>query len=198
MEIKIEMKKILGDTLPPNEILKVFPQGREYITNKLTYLLNKRQQLLNRFKHFLKRQDLNLVELILIRDTFKERVKKINKEIRRLKRYLTSEIQDTHLEIDIRTIKERINIIDIFEELYPDAKLYKTSRTVYTNCPFHDDRHPSFHIYPKTCTFYCYGCGVKGDVVDLVKLSKGLTFKEAVFFLKNLIKGGRYEEEIFK
>ena len=32
-------------------------------------------------------------------------------------------------------------------------------------CPFHDDRHPSMKIDER---FYCFGCGEKGDVIDLV------------------------------
>ena len=33
-------------------------------------------------------------------------------------------------------------------------------------CPFHDDRHPSFKLNPDF--YYCFGCGARGDVIDLV------------------------------
>ena len=33
-------------------------------------------------------------------------------------------------------------------------------------CPFHDDRHPSLKLNPDF--YYCFGCGAKGDVIDLV------------------------------
>lgn len=181
--------KHLSFPLTGKEWLNIFPEAFNYIQNKLIHLFNKRQQTLDRFKQLIKRQDLNLVEIILIRDTFKEQIKKIDKEIKKLKGYLTPEIQDAQFEINIKALKERINIIDIFEELYPDAKLHKTRRTIYTNCPFHDDKHPSFHMFPETQFFYCFGCGVKGDVVDLVKLSLNLSFKQAIEFLKN------YKEE---
>ena len=35
-----------------------------------------------------------------------------------------------------------------------------------TRCPFHDDRHPSLKLNPDF--YYCFGCGAKGDVIDLV------------------------------
>ena len=33
-------------------------------------------------------------------------------------------------------------------------------------CPFHDDHHPSLKLNPDF--YYCFGCGAKGDVIDLV------------------------------
>lgn len=65
-----------------SEWLNIFPEAFNYIQNKLIHLFNKRQQTLDRFKQLIKRQDLNLVEIILIRDTFKEQIKKIDKEIK--------------------------------------------------------------------------------------------------------------------
>jgi DNA primase len=35
-----------------------------------------------------------------------------------------------------------------------------------TRCLFHDDRHPSLKLNPDF--YYCFGCGAKGDVIDLV------------------------------
>ena len=35
-----------------------------------------------------------------------------------------------------------------------------------TRCPLHDDRHPSLKLNPDF--YYCFGCGARGDVIDLV------------------------------
>ena len=40
------------------------------------------------------------------------------------------------------------------------------TRQSMTRCPFHDDRHPSLKLNPDF--YYCFGCGAKGDVIDLV------------------------------
>ena len=40
------------------------------------------------------------------------------------------------------------------------------TRHSMARCPFHDDRHPSLKLNPDF--YYCFGCGAKGDVIDLV------------------------------
>ena len=47
-------------------------------------------------------------------------------------------------------------------------------------CPFHNERTPSFFVYPHTNTFKCYGCGVQGNVIDFVMRRDHLDFPEAV------------------
>ncbi len=39
-------------------------------------------------------------------------------------------------------------------------------RNGMTLCPFHDDHAPSLKVDTR---FYCFGCQVKGDVIDFVK-----------------------------
>lgn len=46
-----------------------------------------------------------------------------------------------------------------------------------TLCPFHNDHHPSLKLNPDF--YYCFGCGAKGDVVDLVAGLFGLSPYEA-------------------
>ena len=42
----------------------------------------------------------------------------------------------------------------------------KASRNGMACCPFHNDRHPSLKLNEDY--FFCFGCGAKGDVIDLV------------------------------
>lgn len=44
-------------------------------------------------------------------------------------------------------------------------------------CPFHNDRHPSLKLNENY--YYCFGCGVTGDVIDFVARLFGLTSFEA-------------------
>ncbi len=46
-------------------------------------------------------------------------------------------------------------------------------------CPIHQEKTPSFHVYPEKQSFKCYGCGEYGDVVDLVMKARGIPFLEA-------------------
>jgi len=42
-------------------------------------------------------------------------------------------------------------------------------------CPFHDDHHPSFIVWPATedsaGRFCCRPCGLQGDVIELTRLA---------------------------
>ena len=42
----------------------------------------------------------------------------------------------------------------------------KAGRNGMACCPFHNDRHPSLKLNEDY--FFCFGCGAKGDVIDLV------------------------------
>lgn len=67
---------------------------------------------------------------------------------------------------------------DIFEQvrwrvdLFDIARRFgKIDRKRQMLCPYpdHDDRHPSFTLYPKTQTWHCFGCGRSGDATNLMK-----------------------------
>ena len=33
-------------------------------------------------------------------------------------------------------------------------------------CPFHNDKTPSFTVFPSTQSFYCFGCQTGGDLIE--------------------------------
>ena len=50
-------------------------------------------------------------------------------------------------------------------------------------CPFHNEKTPSFYVYPETQSFYCFGCGAGGDVITFTKKINALSYPEAVKML---------------
>ena len=56
---------------------------------------------------------------------------------------------------------------------------YEPNRQGFISCPFHSERTASCKIYPKSNSFYCFGCGAGGDVIDFVRLLYGLDFRQA-------------------
>ena len=50
-------------------------------------------------------------------------------------------------------------------------------------CPFHSEKTPSCHIYSDTQSFYCFGCGAGGSVIQFIMLIEHLDFQESVRFL---------------
>lgn len=69
--------------------------------------------------------------------------------------------------MEISEIKQRLSILTVLSHynLKPD-------RSNHIKCPFHEDDKPSCRIYPETNTFHCFGCGAKGDTINLYKRKK--------------------------
>lgn len=47
-------------------------------------------------------------------------------------------------------------------------------------CPFHSEKTPSFTVYPGTQSFYCFGCGAGGDVINFVMRTENLDYVSAI------------------
>ncbi len=80
----------------------------------------------------------------------------------------------------VKKIKERVNIVDIIGSF---IKLDRNGINHRACCPFHHEKTPSFFVSEQRQTFNCFGCGVKGDVVEFVKLYEHLDFKEALRYV---------------
>ena len=61
--------------------------------------------------------------------------------------------------------------------------LKRAGRDSVCLCPFHSEKTPSCHIYTDTQSFYCFGCGAGGDVINFIRLIEHLDYLESVKFL---------------
>ncbi len=50
-------------------------------------------------------------------------------------------------------------------------------------CPFHNEKTPSFTVFPATKSFYCFGCGAGGDVVSFIMKEENLDYVGALELL---------------
>lgn len=60
------------------------------------------------------------------------------------------------------------------------VKLTRAGREYKGNCPFHNEKTPSFYVNDEKAFYHCFGCGAHGDVVRFVCEAEGRTFREAV------------------
>lgn len=77
----------------------------------------------------------------------------------------------------IDEIRSRVDIADLISEY---VSLRKQGNSFVARCPFHDDKTPSFHVTPENGLFYCFGCGVGGDLFSFVMKIDHLDFPQAV------------------
>lgn len=70
--------------------------------------------------------------------------------------------------------------IDIESVISPYVNLRRRGKNLVGLCPFHNEKTPSFTVYPENGSFYCFGCGVGGDVITFVRRMENLDYMEAV------------------
>ncbi len=80
----------------------------------------------------------------------------------------------------ISELKYRSDISDIASSY---MQLKRRGRNLVGLCPFHGEKTPSFNIYSENGSFYCFGCGVGGDVITFIMKIENLDYMEAVKFL---------------
>lgn len=78
---------------------------------------------------------------------------------------------------DIERVRERIDAVDLISSFVP---LKKAGRSYKACCPFHQEKTPSFVVFPDTQSFHCFGCGQNGDVFSFLMKIEGLEFKDAL------------------
>ncbi len=61
--------------------------------------------------------------------------------------------------------------------------LRRRGRNLVGLCPFHNEKTPSFTVYPETSSYFCFGCGAGGDVINFVRNIENLDYIEAVKLL---------------
>ena len=80
--------------------------------------------------------------------------------------------------VDIPALKARHPLGDTVEA--SGVRLRGRGRVRQGVCPFHDEVEGSFTVYADSERFYCFGCGLGGDVLDFIRQAEGLSLPEAI------------------
>ena len=89
------------------------------------------------------------------------------------------------------TIQQILSRLDIIEVVGSFVKLKKRGANYLGNCPFHNERTPSFTVSPSKEIFKCFGCGKSGNTISFLMEHEKLTYVEALRWLAN-----RYNVEV--
>lgn len=72
---------------------------------------------------------------------------------------------------------------DIVETIASYIPLKRAGRNFKANCPFHNEKTPSFMVSPERQIYHCFGCGAGGNVFGFLMQYERLEFSEAVELL---------------
>jgi DNA primase len=82
---------------------------------------------------------------------------------------------------DFETVKQRADIVDLVGQY---VTLQRAGRYFKACCPFHNEKTPSFYVYPEQQSWHCYGaCATGGDVFTFIEKKENLSPVEALRLL---------------
>ena len=80
----------------------------------------------------------------------------------------------------IEAVKDRADIVDLIGS-------YVTLKRAGSNygglCPFHNEKTPSFTVFPDSQSFFCFGCEAGGDAFTFIMRAENLDYPGAVELL---------------
>ena len=167
------------------ELLEIFPEVKQVIPEKIKEWEQKRAEFSDTIK-----KKLTLIKY-KITDEFSrwfwrewvkvnegEELLKIDGHLARLKDLFL--IAKGEIPKGRFTEGEIQRALDVPIETILNQPLRKAGKALVGLCPLHNEKRPSFYIYPETNSCWCYGCNQGGNVINLVRLLHGYSFKEAV------------------
>jgi DNA primase len=80
----------------------------------------------------------------------------------------------------IQTVIETARIEEVIGDF---VSLKRRGANMWGNCPFHNEKTPSFSVSPAKGIYKCFGCGKAGTAVSFVMAHEKLTFPDAIRFL---------------
>ena len=83
-------------------------------------------------------------------------------------------------QIPKESIEQVLSATDIVALIGTYLPLKRAGSQYRANCPFHNEKTPSFYVNPARQSFHCFGCGKGGDAIAFVRDHENLPFIEAV------------------
>ncbi len=85
--------------------------------------------------------------------------------------------------IEKSVVEEVLARSNIEGVISPYVSLKRAGALLQGLCPFHSEKSPSFYVYPRNNSFYCFGCGVGGSAITFIKRIENLDTDSAIELL---------------
>src|SRR4026209_1587461 len=87
--------------------------------------------------------------------------------------------------ISAATIQQILSKIDIVEIVTSFIRLKKRGANYLGQCPFHNEKTPSFTVSPTKEIYKCFGCGKSGNAISFLMEHEKYSYVEALRWLAN-------------
>ena len=77
----------------------------------------------------------------------------------------------------VAEVRDQTDIVDLVEQY---VQLKRAGSSYKGLCPFHQEKSPSFVVFPQSGTFNCFGCGKRGDALTFYQEVERVDFREAL------------------
>ncbi|MEN9444143.1 MAG: primase, partial [Bacteroidota bacterium] len=80
--------------------------------------------------------------------------------------------------IDSATVDLIMQTVEIVDVISDYVSLKRRGTNYIGNCPFHNERTPSFNVSPAKGIFKCFGCGKAGNTVHFIMEHEHLSYPD--------------------
>jgi DNA primase len=80
----------------------------------------------------------------------------------------------------IQKVQDRIDVVELVGNF---IRLKKRGVNYLGNCPFHNEKSPSFPVSPAKGIYKCFGCGKAGNAITFVQEHEKLSYPEAIRYI---------------
>lgn len=85
---------------------------------------------------------------------------------------------------DLERLKRRFPLLEYLQGHHWTGRSVGNGAEFVGLCPLHQETRPSFYVNPIKNLFYCHGCGQGGDLIRFVELSRHLSFRQSISYLR--------------
>src|ERR1700679_4332050 len=85
---------------------------------------------------------------------------------------------------ELEELKQRVDLAALIRSRGVELRA-GTNGHLLGQCPFHEDKKPSFGVTPAKGLWHCLGCGAAGNAIQFVQKFDKISFRHAVELLRS-------------